>query len=92
MKAYEDFKNEIFASGQPEGSIPAEDACWALYCAEQVLDSIDQAQDDELMKVDPTVDDDIHISLNSLASRLREALGIKSDYGDTDGSGFVPDP
>ena len=91
MKSYEDFKNDVF-SGQFENSVPAEDACWALYCVEQVLDSIDQAQEDELMKVDPMVDDDLHISLNSLASRLREALGIKSDYGDTDGSGFVPDP
>lgn len=92
MKSYEEFKNEIFSSGQSKGCIPAEDARWALYCAEQVLDSIDQVQDDELMEVDPTVDDDIHISLTSLASRLREALGIKSDCGDTDGSGFVPDP
>lgn len=92
MKSYEEFKNEIFSSGQSKGCIPAEDARWALYCAEQVLDSIDQAQDDELMEVDPTVDDDIHISLTSLASRLREALGVKSDCGDTDGSGFAPDP
>ena len=92
MKSYEEFKSEILSYGLPERGIPAEDACWALYCAEQVLDSIDQAQDDELMEVDPTVDDDIHISLTSLASRLREALGIKSDCGDTDGSGFVPDP
>ena len=92
MKSYEEFKSEIFSYGLPDGGIPAEDACWALYCAEQVLDSINQAQGDELMKADPTVDDDIYISLNSLASRLREALGIKSEYDDTDGSGFVPDP
>lgn len=61
----------------------AEAACWALHNVEEAMRAFSEHSKTGALVVTPEADDDIYLSLQSAASRLRESLGIKPDYGES---------
>lgn len=80
---YEGFLRTEFKGKDIPQTVEASAACWALHNIEEAMRDFEKYSKTGALVVTPEADDDIYLSLQSAASRLRESLGIKPDYGES---------
>lgn len=78
---YEEFLKTEFKGKDIPQTVEASAACWALHNVEEAMRAFEKHSKTGALVVTPEADDDIYLSLQDAASRLRESLGIKPNYG-----------